>query len=303
MSNSAKNILITGGTGLIGRNLTKQLLEQGHVVSNLSRSAGKNPQVKTFLWDVEKGVIDSNCINGVDIIIHLAGAGIADKPWTAQRKQELIDSRVKSIQLIYELLKKNAHQVSTVISASAIGYYSDRGDELMTEESKPSNDFMAECCIAWENAVDEGNQLGLRIVKYRTGVVLDNGGALEKLAMPIKFFLGSPLGNGKQWIPWIHWKDVIAMYLFAIDNSNLSGTFNMVAPNPLTNKQLTYAVAKQLHKPVWLPNVPAVFLKLLLGEMATIVLGSTKVAADKIQLAGFKFTYSKIEEALKEIYG
>jgi uncharacterized protein (TIGR01777 family) len=303
MSNSAMNILITGGTGLIGRNLTKQLLEQGHVVSNLSRSAGKNPQVKTFLWDVEKGVIDSNCINGVDIIIHLAGAGIADKPWTAQRKQELIDSRVKSIQLIYELLKKNAHQVSTVISASAIGYYSDRGDELMTEESKPSNDFMAECCIAWENAVDEGNQLGLRIVKYRTGVVLDNGGALEKLAMPIKFFLGSPLGNGKQWIPWIHWKDVIAMYLFAIDNSNLSGTFNMVAPNPLTNKQLTYAVAKQLHKPIWLPNVPAIFLKLLLGEMATIVLSSTKVAADKIEQAGFKFTYPEIQGALKEIYG
>ncbi len=303
MSNSAKNILITGGTGLIGRNLTKQLLERGHVVSNLSRSTGKDSQVKTFLWDVEKGVIDSNCINGVDIIIHLAGAGIADKPWTIQRKQELIDSRVKSIQLIYGLLKANTHQVSTVISASAIGYYSDRGDELMTEESKPSNDFMAECCKAWENAVDEGHQLGLRIVKYRTGVVLDNGGALEKLAMPIKFFVGSPLGNGKQWIPWIHWKDVIAMYLFAIDNPNLSGTFNMVAPNPLTNKQLTYAVAKQLHKPIWLPNVPAIFLKLLLGEMATIVLGSTKVAADKIEQAGFKFTYPEIEGALKEIYG
>ena len=303
MSNSTKNILITGGTGLIGRNLTKQLIARGHIVSNLSRSPGKDPQVKTFLWDVDKGIIDSNCINEVDIIIHLAGAGIADKPWTTQRKQELIDSRVKSIKLIYSLLKKNKHKVNAIISASAIGFYSDRGDELMTEESQPSNDFMAQCCIAWENAVDEGYQLGIRIVKYRTGVVLDNGGALEKLALPVKFFVGSPLGNGNQWVPWIHWKDVIAMYLFAIDNSDLSGTYNMVAPNPQTNKQLTFAVAKQLHKPIWLPNVPALFLKLLLGEMATIILGSTKVAADKILLAGFKFTYPDIEGALKEIYG
>jgi uncharacterized protein (TIGR01777 family) len=303
MDQEKKHILITGGTGLIGLNLTKQLLAKGYRVSNLSRSPGKNPEVKTYLWDVNKGEIDAQCIDGVDTIVHLAGAGIADKPWTAKRKQEIIDSRTKSIELVYSLLKNKKHQVKSVVSASAIGFYSDRGDELMTELSPPSNDFMAECCIAWENAVDEGLKLGLRIVKYRTGVVLDNGGALAKLAMPVKLYVGSPLGSGKQWVPWIHWQDVIDMYLYAIENDNLTGPYNMVSPNPVTNKQLTQAVAKQLHKPMWLPNVPAFLLKLLLGEMATVVLGSTKVSAQKIEEAGFTFKYPSIGTALKEIYG
>jgi len=302
MGTQGKSILITGGTGLIGLNLTKQLLVKGYTISHLSRSAGKDPRVKTFLWDVNAGEIDEQCIEGADIIVHLAGAGIADKPWTKERKQEIIDSRTKSIELIYGLLKTKPNQVRAVISASAIGFYSDRGDELMTELSKPSNDFMGQCCIAWENAVDEGTSLGLNVVKFRTGVVLDKGGALEKLAMPIKLFVGSPLGNGKQWIPWIHWQDVINMYLFAIENEKLTGVFNMVAPNPLTNKQLTQAVAKTLRKPLWLPNVPAFVLKLILGEMATIVLGSTKVASAKIEAAGFKFQYLEITAALNEIY-
>jgi len=173
----------------------------------------------------------------------------------------------------------------------------------MTEDSPPSNDFMAKCCIAWENAVDEGVALGLRIVKFRTGVVLDNGGALAKMAMPVKLYAGSPLGSGKQWIPWIHSQDVVDMYIYAIENENFAGVYNMVAPNPVTNEQLTQAIAKQLHKPLWLPNVPTFFLKFLLGEMSTIVLGSTKVSAQKIEDAGFKFKYPVIKEALAEIYG
>jgi uncharacterized protein (TIGR01777 family) len=301
--NQQKSILLTGGTGLIGLSLTKQLLAKGYSVSHLSRSPGKDERVKTFLWDLDKRQIDEHCIDGVDIIIHLAGAGIADKPWTDARKRELVDSRVKSISLIYELLRKKPHQVKSVISASAIGYYSDRGDELQTEESTPNTDFMAQCCIEWEATVDEGKSLGLRIVKYRTGVVLDTGGALAKMAMPIKLFAGSPLGNGRQWIPWIHWQDVVDMYLFAIEKEELEGIYNMVAPNPVTNKQLTQAVAKQLHKPLWAPNVPAFLLKLIMGEMSTIVLGSTKVSAQKITDAGFKFKYPEIAPALKQIYG
>lgn len=303
MNHEKKHILITGGTGLIGFNLTQQLLTKGYRVSNLSRAPGKNPDVKTYLWDVDEGRIDEDCIDGVDTIVHLAGAGIADKPWTAQRKQEIIDSRTKSIELIYGLLKNKDHNVKAVISASAIGFYSDRGDDLMTEHSPPSNDFMAECCLAWENAVDEGLALNLRVVKFRTGVVLDDGGALAKLALPVKLYVGAPLGNGKQWVPWIHWQDVVDMYLFALENEKMTGVFNMVSPNPLTNKQLTKAVAKELRKPLWMPNVPAFLLKLLLGEMATIVLGSTKVSAKKIEEAGFIFKYPDIENALKEIYG
>src|SRR6185437_2284395 len=298
-----KHILLSGGTGLVGRHLTEQLLLKGCSVSHLSRSPGKDARVKTFLWDVDKGLIDEGCIDGVDIVVHLAGAGIADKRWTEQRKREIIDSRAKSIGLIYNLLKGKKNEVKTVISASAIGYYSDRGDELMTEDSPPSNDFMAKCCIAWENAVDKGKELGLRVVKFRTGVVLDREDPLAKMAMPVRLFVGSPLGSGKQWIPWIHWQDVADMYLFALENEGLAGVYNMVAPNPVTNKQLTEAIAWQLHKPLWLPNVPAFFLKLLLGEMSTIVLGSTKVSSQKIEQGGYTFKYPEITLALKEIYG
>jgi uncharacterized protein (TIGR01777 family) len=299
-----KNILITGGSGSVGRRLIHLLLDKGYQVSTLSRKPANDPQIKTYVWDIDQGIIDEHCIDGIDTIVHLAGAGIAEKRWTENRKKELIDSRTKSIDLIYGLLKNNPHQVSSIISASAIGYYSDRGDELMTEASAPNNDFMGRCCIAWEDAIDEGEKLGLRIVKFRTGVVLDqDGGALPKLALPVKLYVGSAIGNGNQWVPWIHWLDVVDMYLYGIENTALRGVYNMVAPSSATNKQLTKAVAKQLNKPLWAPNVPALMLKLVLGEMSTIVLGSTKVSAQKIQDAGFNFKFAELATALKEIYG
>jgi uncharacterized protein (TIGR01777 family) len=300
---NSKHILLTGGTGLIGKTLTAQLLAKGYQVSHLSRKPGNDPHVKTFLWDVNKGEIDEHCIDGVDIVIHLAGAGIADKRWTDERKKEIIGSRTKSIGLVYQLLRTKKHNVNAIISASAIGYYSDRGDELLTEDSAPNNDFMGKCCVEWEAAVDEGKKLNLRIVKFRTGVVLNNGGALKQMALPVKLYVGSPLGSGKQWIPWIHWQDVVNMYMLAIENESFTGVYNMVSPNPVTNKQLIQAIAKQLHKPLWAPKVPAFLLKLLLGEMSTIVLGSTKVSAQKIEDAGFSFKYPDITSALREIYG
>jgi len=299
----AKHILLTGGSGLVGTELTQLLLEKGYEVSHLSRKSGNNPKVKTYLWDIHKSEIDEHCIDGVDTIVHLAGAGIAEKRWTAKRKKELTDSRTKSIELIYNLLKSKPHTVKSIVSASATGYYNDRGDELLTEDSPPSHDFLGECCILWEQTVNKGEELGLRILKFRTGVVLtDKGGALPKLALPVKFGIGSPLGNGKQWIPWIHRQDVIDMYLYGIENTDLKGIYNMVAPNPVTNKQLTQAVARHLHRPLWLPNVPAFILKLLLGEMSTIVLGGTKVTAQKIEDAGFRFKYRQVEDALAAIY-
>jgi len=299
-----KSILLTGGSGLLGTHLTKALLAKGYTVSHLSRKAGNNPQVKTFVWDINKGIIDEHCIDGIDTIVHLAGSGIAEKHWTDARKKDLIDSRVKSIELVYDLLKRKQHQVTSVISASGIGYYSDRGDELMYETSAPAGDFISQCCVLWEAAVDEGQKFGVRILKFRTGVVLDeDGGALPTLAKPIKLYIGSPIGSGKQWVPWIHWQDVVNMYLLGIENKNLSGVYNMVAPNPVTNKQLTQAVAKQLHKPLWAPNVPGFVLKLLLGEMSSIVLGSTKISAQKIEDAGFKFKFTNLEAALSAIYG
>jgi uncharacterized protein (TIGR01777 family) len=299
-----KNILITGGSGLLGRELTKELLKQGHTVSHLSRGHGKDPHVKTFLWDVNAGKIDPHCIDGVDTIIHLAGAGIADKRWTDDRKREIVESRTKSIGLIYGLMKDKAHKVHTVISASGINYYGSRGNEVLTEDSTPANDFIGNCCVAWEKAVDEGKQFELRILKFRTGVVLTTeGGALPQLALPVKLAIGSPLGTGSQWVPWIHHQDAINMYLTGLDDEQLAGVYNMVAPLPVTNKQMTVAVAQQLRRPLWAPNVPSFVIKLLFGEMAGLVLGSTKASAQKIEDAGFTFKYPDITSALKEIYG
>lgn len=299
-----KNILVTGGTGSIGKPLTDALLKRGYTVSHLSRKPGNDSRVKTFLWDVHKNEIDEKCIDNVDILIHLAGAGIADKRWTGERKKELIDSRTESIRLIYDLMRKKTNKIHTVISAAAIGYYGDRGDDLMTEESAPGRGFMPECCVAWENAVDEGNNLGIRIVKYRTGVVLDRaGGALPQMARPVKLFAGAAFGSGKQWVPWIHWQDAVDTYLFAIENEKIQGVFNMTAPNPVTNKQLMRAIAKQLHKPLWPVNVPGLVFKLLMGEMSTVILGSTKVSSKKIESAGFRFEYPDLSAALSDIYG
>jgi uncharacterized protein (TIGR01777 family) len=299
------HVLITGGTGLVGKPLTHALLNKGYQVSHLSRSPGKDSQVKTYLWDVAKGQIDATCLNGVDTIVHLAGAGIVDGRWTKKRKKLLLESRTHSIKLVYDLLKQQPnHQVKQVISASGVGYYSNRGDELLTEDSPPLHDFLATCCVEWEKAVDEGRKLSLKVTKFRTGVILSTkGGALPPLALPVKFGLGTALGTGKQYIPWIHMNDAVAMYLHAIDGRLAPDVYNMAAPNPVTNKEFTRAVAKQLRKPYWLPNVPAFMLKLLMGEMSAVVLGSNRTSAQKVQDAGFTFEFENVRDALKDIYG
>lgn len=289
---------------MIGRKLTDLLLSKGYQVNHLSRQPNPNPEVNTFLWDVNKGQIDERCINNVDTIVHLAGANVADGRWTDKRKKEIIESRTKSIGLIYKLLKaKPQHTVKSVISASAVGYYGDRADNLLTETSAPGTDFLANVCLQWEHAVDAGSSLGLRLAKLRTGVVLDaKGGALAAIAKPVKFGLGAPLGTGRQWVSWIHEEDVIEMYLYAIENESINGDYNMVAPNPVTNKQLTKAVAAELHRPLLLPKVPAFALELILGEMSSMVLSSQKASAQKIEDAGFKFKYPTLMWALKDIY-
>jgi len=299
-----KNVLLTGGSGLIGRHLTQLLLDNGYEVSHLSRTPENDSRVKTFLWNVKKNEIDAACITGVDTIVHLAGAGVAEKRWTDKRKKEIIESRTRSIWLIYDLLKKKNHLVKSVISASATGFYGDRDGQILTEHTTPGDDFLAEVCLKWEAAVDEGVELGLRIVKLRTGIVLDkNGGALPQMANPVKWGIGSPLGDGRQWMPWIHWQDVADLYFYAITNTKLKAVYNMAAPNPVTNQQFTLVLAKQLHRPLWAPKVPAFLLKLLFGEMSIVILGSAKVSCQKIEETGFKFKYLDLAAALNEIYG
>lgn len=301
----SKTVLITGASGLIGKPLTQLLLEKGFTVHQLSHDLSKsNAGVKIFRWDTSRMEIDPKCIENVDAIINLAGEGIADKAWTHKRKQQIITSRTNSLKLLHDVLKKHPnHTVKTLISSSAIGHYGDRKDEILTEESEPGTDFLANTCLAWERAADKIGDLGIRLIKLRTGVVLaQQGGALPKIASPIKLGVGASLGSGNQWVSWIHITDVVNIYLYALENEKMQGVYNMTAPFPVTNKELTQAIAKQLQKPLWLPAVPELALRIMLGEMSITVLNSTRTSADKIIESGYKFKFPKLESALTEIY-
>jgi uncharacterized protein (TIGR01777 family) len=301
--NKKHTILITGASGLIGPKLIRNLLEKGHSVSVLSRNPHKIKGVQVFKWDIDNQTIDNDSLNGVDTIIHLAGAGIADERWTKARKQLIIDSRVLSTQLLYRAIEETKAPIKTIISASAVGFYGDRADEILTESSSNGTGFLADCCRQWENAVDEGQKFGVRLVKFRIGLVLaKQGGALAKLETPVSLFLGAPLGSGKQWMPWIHVKDLLALFEKAIENPEFEGTFNACSPIPVTNFEFTKILAKTLFRPVWPIKVPKFVLKAVLGEMSQVILISNHTSSQKLINTGFKFRYAGLDEALKEIY-
>lgn len=301
-----KTILVTGGTGFVGKGLVKLLLSKGYTVNLLVRDQSEeeeNPNLRTFKWDVYKGEIDQNCIIGVDAIIHLAGEEIAAKRWTDERKTQIVESRTKSVRMIYELLRTTKHEVNHIISASAVGYYGDRGDELLSEDSLPKKDFLAETCIAWEEAVDEGHRLGLRIVKLRSGIILaKDGGVLPQMDKPLRFGLGVIPGSGKQWVSWIHYTDALNIYAYALENENLKGAYNMVAPEPVTLENLTRSIAKAIGKSPLFIHAPVIALKVAIGEMSLMVLESTKASAEKLTKAGYKFLYPTIAEAMDAVY-
>lgn len=300
-----KTVLITGGTGLIGIPLTQALLKKGYIVHHLSRNPLSQIEgVRTFAWDLRKGEIDPACIENVDSIIHLAGEGIAARPWTSAQKKELIESRTESIRLIYKLIhNRPQHTIKEVISASGIGIYGDRGDELLSENSAPGNDFLSHCCMEWEKAVDEIASENIRIVKLRTGIVLSpDGGALAQMDKPVKAGFGAVLGSGKQWMPWIHIQDMVSLYIYALENANLHGAFNSATASHHTNKDFTETLADVLDKKLWLPAVPPIALRIILGEMRAIVLNSTKTSVEKILTTGFNFTFESLDDALTDIY-
>lgn len=299
-----KNVLITGGTGLIGTRLTAMLLEQGYAVAHLSRKLGQNPRVKTYLWNVEKGQIDQDAVRSADYIIHLAGAGIADGRWTAARKKEILESRTASTALIAQQLAKSEHYLKAFVSASGIGYYgADTGAEWISEQYTPGLDFLAEVCIAWEAAADEVARLGIRTVKFRTGIVLSqHGGALPKLAAPIRLGVGAALATGKQFQSWIHLDDLCRLYIKALEDPTMHGSYNAVAPSPITNEELTQVVASILKKPLLLPNVPAFVLNWLFGEMAIVVTGGNYILNQRIKLeTDFRYLFNDVRSALEDI--
>ncbi len=297
-------ILISGGSGLIGSALTNLLLANGHEVNHLSRSKSSENDIPTFVWDVEKGEIDDAAFQGVEAIIHLAGAGIADGRWTDNRKKIIIDSRVESANLLYRKAKELNTPLKVFVSASGISYYGmDTTEKIYSETDPPSDDFIGTCCVLWEKAADQFSDLA-RVVKFRTGIVLAaNGGALEKIAQPVKLGFGAPLGSGEQWVPYIHIDDLCAMYLAAIENESYHGVYNAVNGDHVTNKDLTKKTAKALKKPLWLPNVPSFVLRAVFGEMGRLILEGSRASAKKIKSAGFQFKYNTLRDALRNIYG
>lgn len=298
----SKKILITGASGLIGARLTEQLLQKGYQVSHLGRTKKSGP-VPSFVWDVESGKMDTEALAGVVTIIHLAGAGVADKRWTEARKKEILESRTKSSTLLYTTLATVNHSVKAVVSASAIGYYGFGFDEeIFTEESNPGTDYLAQVTKQWEESVDQISSLNLRVVKLRIGIVLsDQGGALVEMAKPIRLGVGAALGTGKQYLSWIHIEDLCAMFVKAIEHDTMKGAYNAVSGEWITNFEMTKLMARILKRPLYLPNVPAFVMKILIGEMAVIVVNGSKISADKIKKTGFLFRYSNLEEALESL--
>jgi uncharacterized protein (TIGR01777 family) len=298
-----KTVLITGASGLIGTHLTPLLQQKGYRVTHLSRSSPKKSNIETYLWDVRKQTIDERAVKEADYIIHLAGAGIADKKWTKERKKEIIDSRIESTLLLFKIIQQTNTSLKGFISSSAAGIYGAITTEKIYSESDPAAaDFLGITCKLWEEAADAISKLNVRVLKIRTGVVLsEKGGALKRMTKPIRFFAGSPLGDGKQYVPWVHLDDICNIYLKAIEDETMQGAYNAVAPEYVTNKELTQAIAYMLHRPLLMPNVPVFLLKILFGEMAVVVLTGSRISCKKLEAAGFVFKYNQLDQALKNL--
>jgi uncharacterized protein len=299
-----KKILIAGGTGLIGKHLSQLLKNNGYEVTHLSRRANPNAEFPTYAWQPEAGTFDRKAFDEADAIINLAGAGIADKLWSKERKKEIIESRTSGNALIANYLRSNNHSIQTYISASAIGFYADRGDELMTETTTVGKGFLAESTAAWEQAIQEVAATNVRTVALRIGVVLSpEGGALQKMLLSFMFRLGVYFGNGQQWTSWIHRADLCNIFLWALQNQDIKGIYNAVAPTPISNYDLTKAISVAKGGGYLMLPTPSFALRLGMGEMADVVLGSTKVSSQKIENQGFIFRFPKVAEALKDLFG
>lgn len=296
-------ILITGGSGLLGSSLTQKLLSENIDVVHLTREKNSKNDVKNYLWNWGKNEIDERCFNGITHIIHLAGAGIAEKAWTQKRKNTIVKSRVLTARLLHSKIESLNIDLKAFISASAVGFYGAQVSEKEFNESDVSyEDFMGNCCKQWENAADLFIPIS-RVVKLRLGVILDKDfGALPRIARMIKNRIGSPLGTGNQYMPWIHIDDAVEIFYKAIRNNEYSGVYNAVSTENITNSILTKSVGRVLNRKIWLPNVPSFILRFLYGEMSDTILKGVKVSNKKIKNLGFKFKYNKIDEALKYIY-
>ncbi len=302
-------VLITGGTGMIGKHLTELLVLKGFDIIIVSRKkvmARRHASISYALWDVAKQTIDKSAIENADYIIHLAGANVTEKRWSTTRKKEIVDSRTQSSQLLVTALSTIPNKVKAVVSASAIGWYGPDTKESLqkgfNEELPADNAYLGETCRLWEESIEPVTALGIRLVKLRIGIVLSKeGGALPEFIKPLKWGIAAILGQGSQVISWIHEEDLCRMFAFAVENERLNGVYNAVSSCPVTNKVLTLCLARLMKKSSFIPiHVPEFMLKLILGEMSIEVLKSATVNNYKIKNTGFEFKFSDIEIALQE---
>ncbi|MFQ5559421.1 MAG: TIGR01777 family oxidoreductase [Nitrospinota bacterium] len=297
-----ERVLITGGSGMIGSRLTEILEGKGYRVAHLSRRRSVKRE-NTFYWDISAGKVDEEALKGTACIVHLAGENIGSSRWTKNRKRQILESRVLGLELLEKKITETGAHIKALISASAVGIYKKNCDAPFSEEAEPENDFLGSTCQQWEGAADRFAKLGVRVVKIRTGVVLSNkGGALPKMAAPVRFFIGAPVGKGTQSIPWIHIDDICGIYVKAIEEGLLSGVFNAVSPHPVTNGELTSVLGRVLKRPLFAPNVPGFVIKFLFGELSCLVLDSQRVSSEKIVKAGYQFKYPYIDGALDNIF-
>lgn len=294
-----EKVLISGGSGLIGKRLSFLLQSKGYEVRILSRTQKKESDYPTYVWNINKGEIDEKAFDQIDHIIHLSGSGIADKRWSEKRKQDIIDSRVQSTNLLLRAVQDLQVPNKTFVSSSAIGYYgSVTSDVVFDEDSKPATDFLGKVCSLWEEAAFQFSKEGIRTVAIRTGIVLSkNGGALAKMKTPIV----SPLGSGKQYMPWIHIDDLCEIYIKAIEDKKMTGVYNGVAPEHQTNTSFSKILAKAIKRPFLAIGAPAFALKMVFGEMAVILLEGSRVSSQKIENTGFTFSFPSLKNALKDL--
>ena len=303
-----RTILITGGTGLVGKKLVQHLIQKNYEVIILTRKLTDAPHQKNVsyaLWNVKEGTIDVDALQKADAIFHLAGAGVMDKKWDEAYRKEIEESRTKSSALLVNTLQKIDHKVKVLVSASAIGWYGEDKipNRYFTENENADEAFLGMVCKKWEQSVEAAEQLGIRVCKLRTGIVLSNdGGAYKEFKAPLKLGVASILGNGKQMVSWIHIDDLCRQYLFALENDKINGSYNAVAPKPVSNKTLTLEIAKNVKGKFYIPvHVPTFVLKIMMGSRSVEILKSATVSCEKIKEAGFTFLYPSVEVAVEEI--
>ncbi len=294
-------IAISGASGLIGRRLLKVLGKAGHALHVLSRHAGTNlpPGVRLSVWDPAKGEPPAEALRDADAVVHLAGENVAQR-WTAESKRRILESRVAGTRSLVEALRKLPRRPAALICASAVGYYGSRGDEVLTEASAPGTGFLPDVCMAWEREAQTAETLGMRVARIRIGVALDRrGGALARMLPPFHAGVGGRLGDGRQWMSWIHLEDLAELFRFAVENP-VGGPVNAVAPEPLTNAGFTRELARALHRPAIFP-MPKLALRLLFGEMSEVLLASQRALPQAAQAAGFLFRFSQLGPALADL--